>query len=49
MISHCNAPDKAEMVKELILARDSFREVIILDTRGLNSLYANDGGVIVTV
>ncbi len=49
MISHCNAPDKAEMVKELILAKDSFREVIILDTRGLNSLYANDGGVIVTV
>ena len=49
MISHCNAPEKAEMVKDLILARDSFREVIILDTRGLNSLYANDGGVIVTV
>ncbi len=49
MISHCNAPEKAEMVKNLILARDSFREVIILDTRGLNSLYANDGGIIVTV
>lgn len=49
MISHCNAPDKAEMVKNLILAKDSFYEVIILDTAGLNSTYANDGGVIVTV
>ncbi len=49
MISHCNAPDKAEQVKELILAKSSFNEVIILDTRGLNSTYANDGGIIVTV
>ncbi|MBR1861151.1 MAG: DegV family protein [Lachnospiraceae bacterium] len=49
MISHCNAPEKAEMVKELILSKDSFHEVVVLDTRGLNSLYANDGGVIVTV
>ncbi len=49
MISHCNAPDKAEMVKNMILARDSFHEVIVLCTRGLNSTYANDGGVIVTV
>ena len=49
MISHCNAPDKAEMVRDLILAKSSFNEVIILDTKGLNSTYANDGGIIVTV
>ena len=49
MISHCTAPEKAAMVKELILSKDSFHEVVVLDTRGLNSLYANDGGVIVTV
>ena len=48
MISHCNAPEKAEMIRDMILARDKFYEVIIMDTQGLNSTYANDGGVIVT-
>ncbi|MCR4616822.1 MAG: DegV family protein [Lachnospiraceae bacterium] len=49
MISHCNAPEKAELVRDLILAKDKFHEVIIMDTQGLNSTYANDGGIIVTV
>lgn len=49
MITHCNAPQRAEMLKCFILSRISFRDVIIMDTRGVSSMYANDGGVIVTV
>jgi len=48
IITHCNAPDRAELVKKLILAKASFRECLIMDTRGVSSMYANDGGVIVT-
>lgn len=48
MISHCNAPDRAEQVKEMILSRRSFRKVYITDTTGVGSMYANDGGVVVT-
>lgn len=48
MITHCNAPERAELVKNLVMAKASFRECIIMDTRGVSSMYANDGGVIVT-
>lgn len=47
MITHCNAPQRAEMLKDFILAKISFAETIILDTAGISSMYANDGGVIV--
>lgn len=48
IITHCNAPERARQVKELITRKTSFAKVIIMDTKGLSSLYANDGGVIVT-
>lgn len=49
MISHCNCPDRAECMKKLLLAKMDFQDIIIMDTAGVSSLYANDGGVIVTV
>lgn len=48
MISHCNAPDRAEIMKNLLLHRVSFKDIIIIDTAGISSMYANDGGFIVT-
>lgn len=49
MITHCNAPARAELVRDMIMAKAKFKECIILDTRGISSMYANDGGIIVTV
>lgn len=48
MISHCNCPERAEYVKNAILAKLPFKKNVILETRGISTLYANDGGVIVT-
>lgn len=48
IITHCNAAERAEQVKQMILERVKFGECIIMDTRGVSSMYANDGGVIVT-
>ncbi len=48
-ISHCNCPDRAKLVKELLLARTKLKDVKILDTAGVSSMYANDGGIIVTI
>lgn len=48
IISHCNAPERAEFIKKLMLARAQFKRVIILNTKGISSMYANDGGIIVT-
>ncbi len=49
MITHCNAPERAEKVKEMILEKTSFRDVLIMDTAGVSSMYAADGGIIVVV
>lgn len=49
MISHCNCPDRAEYMKNLLLSKMNFRDIIILDTAGISSMYANDGGIIITV
>ena len=48
IITHCNAPERAVQVKKQIMASAAFKECIIMDTRGISSMYANDGGVIVT-
>ena len=49
MITHCNCPERAESVKEMVLALTKVKDVLILDTKGVSSMYANDGGVIVTL
>lgn len=48
MITHCNAPARAELVKNLVMAKGAFKDYLIMDTRGVSSMYANDGGVIAT-
>lgn len=49
MITHCNCPERAEFMRNLMEKRASYRDVLIMDTAGVSSMYANDGGVIVTL
>lgn len=48
-ISHCNCPGRAQMVKEAIMERLKLKDIIILDTAGISSMYAGDGGIIVVM
>lgn len=48
-ISHCNCAARAEIVKEAILKRISVKDVVVLETAGVSTMYANDGGIIVVV
>lgn len=48
-ISHCNCPERAEMVKEALLERLVVQDVFVLDTQGVSSMYANDGGIIIAL
>ena len=48
-ISHCNCPERAVAVKEKIEKLANFKKIIIIDTAGISSMYANDGGVIMAV
>lgn len=47
-IAHCNNRERAEMVKQEILKRVPFKDCIIVNTAGVATLYANDGGIIVS-
>lgn len=48
-IAHCNCPERAEYVKSLLVEKNNFKDVIIVNTAGIATMYANDGGIIVTV
>ncbi|MDE6767463.1 MAG: DegV family protein, partial [Eubacterium sp.] len=48
VITHVCCKDRAEFVANKIAERAAFGEVVILKTSGLNSLYASDGGIIVS-
>ena len=49
MITHCNCPERAEYMRRLMEKRVSYRDVVIMGTAGISSMYANDGGIIVTL
>lgn len=49
MITHCNCPDRAQYTKEILEKKAKWKEIMIMDTAGVSSMYANDGGIIVTV
>ncbi len=48
-ISHCNCRERAEYVREVLMKKAEFKDTVILDTAGISSMYAADGGVIVVV
>ncbi|MDD3403464.1 MAG: DegV family protein [Hespellia sp.] len=48
-ISHCNCPERAKQVQAMLLERIQVKSCIVLDTAGISSMYANDGGIIVVI
>ena len=49
MITHCNCPDRAKYMRELMVKRASYKDIVVMDMAGVSTMYANDGGVIVTL
>lgn len=48
-ISHCNCLERALQLKEKVEKVANFRDIFVVDTAGVSSMYANDGGVIMVV
>lgn len=48
-ISHCNCPERAAEVREKLEKLVKFKKIVVIDTAGISSMYANDGGVIIAV
>ncbi len=47
IITHCNNFKGAVKVRDMLKSCTDFKEYIIMNTSGLSSLYANEGGIIV--
>ena len=47
-LCHCNCPQRAQQLKETILNRCKFAEVRIVGAAGITTVYANDGGIVVS-
>jgi DegV family protein with EDD domain len=45
-IAHCNALEKAEYIKGKAAEKYNFREIIIVETAGISTVYANEGGIV---
>jgi DegV family protein with EDD domain len=46
-IAHCNCLDRALEFKEEVSKRYNFKDIVIVETRGLSSTYADDGGIVI--
>lgn len=47
-ISHCNAEEKAQKLRDEIASRYDFKEIVIVGMRGLSSLYTCEGGITIS-
>ena len=45
-IAHCNCPQRAEALRMLALKYCEFSKIILCHTRGISTVYANDGGIV---
>ncbi len=48
-ISHCNCAERAYLLKAKLERAAKFKKIFIVDTAGVSTMYANDGGVIMVV
>ena len=47
-IAHCNCLDKAMDFKKQVMEKYNFKDIVISETHGISTVYANDGGLIVS-
>ena len=48
-ISHCNCRERGEQIRDAIIRRIRVKDSFLIDTQGISSLYASDGGIIVVI
>ncbi len=48
VITHCNCLERAKEIKNKIVEKYSFKDVLIVPARGLSSTYENEGGIIIS-
>lgn len=49
VITHVDAPERAEFVKQELLKIAPFRDIVITNAQGVASVYANDQGIVIAL
>lgn len=49
VVAHCNCPERAVAVKEELMRRADFKEILITETAGVATVYAADGGIVLAI
>lgn len=49
VIAHCNCPDRAEQMRQELVKRGAYRQIVVTETAGVATMYAGDGGIILAV
>ena len=47
VISHCNARERAEKIRDMITEKHKFDRIDIVETGGIATLYASEGGIVI--
>ena len=47
IISHCNCLERAFQVKKMLEDKCQLSEVVIVDAKGITTVYAYDGGIVI--
>lgn len=48
VITHCNCLNRANEIKNKIIERYNFKDILVVSARGLSSTYENEGGIIIS-
>ncbi|WP_311526076.1 DegV family protein [uncultured Parvimonas sp.] len=48
VITHCNCLERAKEIRNKIIEKYNFKEILIVPARGLSSTYENEGGIIIS-
>ena len=48
-IVHCNCPERAEAVKAYLIGLPDIADVVIAPSRGVSTIYAADGGIVLAI
>lgn len=47
-IGYCNCLERAKQIRDELLERYNFKDIIIVDMAGISSVYANEGGIVIS-
>lgn len=49
VITYCSCPERAKLVRDILSGLAHFEEIVMAPTRGISTVYASNGGIVVAI